>query len=118
MPEQSPLFVKVEALMPWMLAHTAKFPNAERARLARQIETTLFALHSHLVYAAKTDQTKTHLSSADAELEKLRFYLRLSVEMRYTSFDQYAYCAGQLNEIGNLLGAWIKKASASRDPAR
>lgn len=112
MSAQSPLFVKTEAFIAWLLNHTSKFPNRERARLARQIENAIFGFHSHLIYAAKTDQTLVYLRFADAELDKLRAYLRLALEMGYTSPDQYEYIAGQIIEIGKLLGAWIKKSSS------
>ena len=44
------------------------------------------------------------------ELDKLRTYLRLSLELRYTSENQYAHAAGHVTEIGKLLGGWIKTA--------
>lgn len=106
--QQSPIFIKTESFMKWLLDHTHKFPRYEQARLARQIEITIFALHENLLYAAKTPQTVHYLLIADAELDKLRTYLRLTLEFKYTAPNQYEYAAQQTLEIGKLLGGWLK----------
>ena len=107
---QSPLFVRTEAFMLWLLGHTRKFPREERFRLAARIEQTIFSFHESLLYAAKTSQSRNYLSKADAELDMLRTYLRFAVELGYTTPEQYAYIAEQTSEIGRLLGGWLKKA--------
>ena len=107
---RSPIFVKTEAFMVWLLEHTRKFPKHERFRLAKRLDDALFAFHEHLLFAAKTPQVAQHLRQADVELDKLRTYLRLSLELRYTSENQYAHAAGHVTEIGKLLGGWIKTA--------
>jgi four helix bundle protein len=111
MPNQSPIFVKTEAFMLWILNHTKKFPREERFRLAARIEQILFTFYENLLYAAKTHDTAHYLLKADAEFDMLRAYFRLALELKYTTPDQYKYIAEQTTEIGKLLGGWIKKAS-------
>lgn len=110
MSHQSPIFIKTEVFMMWLLQHTRKFPREERFRLAARIEQVLFAFHESLLYAAKADDTAHYLHKADAELDMLRTYLRFAVEWRYTAPDQYLYIAEQTAEIGKLLGGWMKMA--------
>jgi len=112
MSAQSPIFVKTEAFMLWLLDHTGKFPREERFRLAARIELVLFTFHESLLYAAKTKETARYLHKADAEFDMLRTYLRFALELKYTSPDQYHYMAEQMTEIGKLLGAWLKKSSS------
>lgn len=107
---EAPIFVKTETFMMWLLEHTIKFPKYERFRLARQIEDAIFNLHRHLLSAAKTQDKKIHLQAADIELDRLRAYLRLATELKYTSVGQYGYAAQQVTEIGKMLGGWLKKA--------
>jgi hypothetical protein len=107
--QQSPLFVKTESFMLWLLKHTQKFPREERFRLAARIDQTLFTFHESLVYAAKTGDAAYFLAKADAELDMLRTYLRFALELHYTSPQQYQYVAEQLTEIGKLLGGWLRK---------
>jgi 23S rRNA-intervening sequence protein len=107
---QSPIFIKTEALMLWMLHHTQKFPREERFRLAARIDQVFFTFHESLLYAVKTPDTKHYLGKADAEFDMLRTYLRFAVELGYTTPEQYQYIAEQMTEIGKLLGGWLKKA--------
>lgn len=48
------------------------------------------------------------LDLADAELDKMRLYLRLAVRWEWLSRGQYRHAAGQVTEIGRLLGGWKK----------
>jgi hypothetical protein len=112
MAQQSPIFVKVEAFLVWLLGHTRKFPKHERFRLAKRVEDAAFALHECLLYAARDQQAYPHLLQADVELDKLRTYLRLALEYQYTSRNQYGYAAQQVVEIGRLLGGWQKSIQA------
>lgn len=107
---QSPVFVKTEALMLWMLHHVRQFPREERFRLTARIEYVLFTFHESLLYAAKTKETAHYLRKADAEFDMLRTYLRFALELKYTTPDQYQYVAEQMTAIGRLLGGWLKKA--------
>ncbi|MEO8391831.1 MAG: diversity-generating retroelement protein Avd [Chloroflexota bacterium] len=110
MSQQSPIFIKTEAFMLWLLHHTQDFPREERFRLAARVEQVLFSFHESLLYAAKTTESAHYLCKADAELDMLRTYLRFALELSYTSPDQYRYIAEQTTEIGKLRGGWMKKA--------
>lgn len=110
MSHQSPIFAKTESFMVWLLEHTAKFPRHERFRLAKHMDDALFDFHRYLLRAAQSDQPLPHLKEADIALNALRTYLRLAVELTYTTPKQYQYAARQTTEIGKLLGGWMKKA--------
>lgn len=108
---QSPIFVKTEAFLLWLLQHTAKFPKHERFRLAKRIDDAMMDFHACLIRAARLHDTLSHLNAARVEFDKVQTYLRLSMELRYSSRDQFKYASEQLVEIGNLMGGWLKKAS-------
>lgn len=109
MSKQSPIFIKTEAFLLWLIQHTEKYPKHERFRLAKRIEDAAFEFHACLLQAVNPRQDKAEqLANATVELNKLRTYLRLAVECRYTSHGQYGYIAQQLTEIGKLLGGWQK----------
>ena len=107
--------------MVWLFEHTRKFPVHERFRLAKRIDDALFDFHSELLGAAvHPDRATTHLLQADLELDKLRTYLRLAMELHYTTPKQYAFIAGNTAELGKLLGGWqktLKSASGGSDLA-
>jgi len=99
--------------MLWLFQHTAKFPKYERFRLAKRMDDALLDFHGYLLGAAKTADVRKNLACADVELDKLRTYLRLSLEMEHTSQKQFRYASEQVSEIGQLLGGWLKKASSA-----
>lgn len=107
---QSPIFVKTEAFMLWLLHHTQNFPREERFRLASRVELIAFTFHESLIYAVKTQATAQYLRKADAEFDMLRTYMRFALELKYTTPDQYRYISEQMTEIGKLLGGWMRKA--------
>ena len=54
------------------------------------------------------------LDLADAELDKVRLYLRLASRWTWLSPGQYQHAAGYVTEMGRLLGGWKK---LTRQPA-
>jgi len=46
---------------------------------------------------------------ADVQLKQLRFYLRLSHDLRLLSTRRYEFASKKVEELGRLLGAWIAK---------
>lgn len=106
---QSPIFIKTEVFMKWLFEHTRKFPKSERFRLAKQIDDAMFAFHAAILAAAnRPEQAREHLLQADLELSRLRAYLRLAMEMRYTAQGQFGFASQQTAELGKLLGGWLK----------
>jgi len=101
-------------MLTWLLRHTEKFPHAEKFRMKQRVEDAAFQFHELLLRAVGGPaNARRHLPEAEVRLNQLRLYLRLCMELKLLSFDQYEHVARLLTEIGKLLGAWLKK-SASR----
>lgn len=109
----TPIFIKTYDLMAWMLPALAKFPKEQRFRLAARIEGSLFGFHDLILRAGRSRDKRQLLSDADLELEKLRLYLRLAQDTRCMSFQQYEHAARLVNEVGKLLGGWMKSIPAT-----
>lgn len=110
MAAQSPLFAKTEAFMLWLFQHTVSFPKHERFRLAKRIDDSLLNFHNLLVQASRAADKIAYLQQADVQLQLLRVYFRLAVELKYTTPEQYEHASSHLEELGKLLGGWQKKA--------
>jgi len=41
-------------------------------------------------------------------LDKLRILIRLSKDLHFISIRQYEFVANKVNEIGKMLGGWMK----------
>ena len=110
---ESPIFTKTHDLMVWLGQALERFPKSQRFRLAMRIDDALFAFHSALLLAVRSRERRLILQEADLELEKLRLYLRLAQELKCLSFKQYEHAIRMVNEVGKLLGGWIKKIPAT-----
>ena len=65
-------------------------------------------LQEQLITAAYADEPLPALRQADVTLATLRVYLRLCRDLQLLKFNQYEHVARMVNEIGRLLGGWIK----------
>ncbi len=107
--KQSPIFVRTYDLLRWLLPVTVKFPRQQRFVLAAALQRSAMALQEHLIEAAQGRRPKDSLQQADIALTKLRFYLRLSRDLELLSLGQYEHVIRMTNEIGRLLGGWLRK---------
>ncbi len=57
---------------------------------------------------ARGRQRANLLVAADAELDKVRFYLRLAFDWRWLTPGQYEHAGRMVAELGRLLGGWQK----------
>jgi hypothetical protein len=110
MTQESPVFAKSYDLLKWLLTATAKFPKQQRFVLARQIEDAAFALQRAL-HQARRDHAA--LAEADLALALLRAHLRLAVDLRFVSVNQYEHAARLVDEVGRLVGGWMRRADGA-----
>lgn len=115
---ESPLFAKTYDLLRWLTVRATTFPKAHRFRLAKRIEDAAFRFHELLLQAAWEKRAGSRLRlliEADVELDKLRFYLRLSAEedIHLMTVAQWGHVSRMVVEVGRLLGGWMKKENKS-----
>lgn len=113
--KQSPIFTRTYDLVKWLLQATAKFPRSQRFVLARTVQWAVLQFQERLIEAGMIEKRDpaaalARLEQADLLLVKLRFYLRLCHDLGMLSDGQYAHVAGMADEVGRLLGGWLKKA--------
>jgi hypothetical protein len=107
---ESPIFTKSYEMTKWLMEHTIKFPKSQRFVMAKRVEETVLNLYDALVEAAKSKSgAKGALLRADLELERLKHYLRLCVDLQLFSLKQYEHASHLAVEVGRLLGGWLKK---------
>jgi hypothetical protein len=96
----------------WLLQHTGKFPKSYRFSVAAKLENLILDFIELTTVANMRKQKLPLLEQADEKLAKLRLLFRLSYEMRFINLKSYEYGSKQMNELGRLLGGWIKKPGA------
>ena len=67
-----------------------------------------------LVESAYAREKRDLLRTASRRANALRYLLRLSKDLRLLSKDSYEFAAGRLDDIGRMLGGWLR--SVERRP--
>ncbi|MGQ9779655.1 MAG: diversity-generating retroelement protein Avd [Bacillota bacterium] len=85
-----------------------QFPKSEKHTLAAEIKRSMFRLLSLIIECNKKYYKKTTMQELDVELDILRSYIRLAMNLRFLPFKKYEVWAGYLNELGKMIGGWFK----------
>ncbi len=104
---ESPIFIRTDEMLAWLLRCTEKFPRSQRFRLGMRIEDAAFGFQE-AIQAAVRKRSGKYLADADVHLALLRRRLRLARELEFLSIGQYEHVARMTTELGRLLGAWMK----------
>ncbi len=107
---ESPIFARTYDLVRWLIPMTLQFPRNQRFVVAAAMQRAALGLQERLIEAVRLPDTGARLNAADVELDKLRFYLRLSQDMGYITLEQQHHAARIVAEIGKLLGGWQQRA--------
>ena len=96
----------------WLLQHTGKFPKSYRFSVAAKLENAILDFLEFATVANMRRDKLPLLKKADEALARLRLLFRLSYEMRFLNLKSYEFGSKQVNELGRLLGGWIKRPGA------
>jgi hypothetical protein len=107
--DEPAIFVKWMEFLKWLLPVTEKFPKRVRFTLADRINDLALDMVEDLLEAQYTKKKQAILRRANLRLEKLRVLLRISCEQQYLSHKAYDYAMRSINEVGRMLGGWIKQ---------
>ena len=101
--------------MLWLVPTVEKFPRSQKFLLGDRIQTTALDVVERLIEATYTRARRSALLAANLGIEKLRVLFRLVTEMRYLDERRYEHAARSLDEVGRLVGGWMKAdAEAAR----
>ncbi len=107
--EDLPIFIKWTEFIEWLFPHTEKFPKRARFTLALRLENLALDIIEDLVEARYTRDKKAILRGINLRLEKMRILLRLAHGFRYLSTQSYEFAVRSLNQVGSMIGGWIKQ---------
>jgi len=92
-----------------LLPATEQFPRRVRFTFADRINTLALDIVEDLVEARYSQNKRPILLRINLRLEKLRVLLRLCHKLKYLSHQGHEHSARSLNEIGRMLGGWLKQ---------
>jgi len=103
------IFTKTYDFILWMLNHTNKFPKSSRFSIAVRIENRLLDFLEIIIEANQLSNKVDKLTQADRILEFVRIFVRISKDMNFMNLSSYEFASRKLNELGRLLGGWLKQ---------
>jgi hypothetical protein len=120
MPDEMVIFTRTYDFLSWLLPLTEKFPRSQRFVVTARLLGAVLNFQELIIEAnaMRGQERAGKLRSADAELLKVRLYLRLSEKWGWMTPSQHQHAAGMIAEMGRLLGGWLKTVtSGSRGPS-
>ncbi len=103
------IFTRWVDFLEWLLPALDKFPKKIRLTFTQRIESLALDIVEDLVEARYTANRRLILKRANLRLEKLRVLMRIAHKMRYLSNESYRHCAKSIDEVGRMLGGWMKQ---------
>ncbi len=104
-----PVFVKWMDFLEWLLPVTERFPKRVRFTFSDRINHLSLDVVEDLVEACYARDKRSILQRANLRLEKIRVLLRLSNRMQYLDYRRYEFAMKGINEVGKMLGGWLKQ---------
>ncbi len=105
-------------LLAWLLPKAERFPRVYRHTVTQRLMDAAMDIQDGLfrAQAHRGKERKCALLDVDADLNRVRLYLRLAHHWRWLSHGQYEHVSRMVAEIGRLLGGWLRQlADSNRD---
>ena len=88
-----------------------KFPKSDKHSLGQFLQTRTLELLEELLLASKLpagSSKKQNLIGSSAKLELIKLLVRLAREVNALTDQQYILLQSHLQEVGQMLGGWIR----------
>ena len=110
MSEEMVIFTRTYDFITWLLPLAENFPRSQRFVVTQRLQNAALNFQELLIEAnsQRGAMRLEKLVAADAELRKVRLYLRLSQKWDWIKECQYRHASIRVAEIGKLLGGWKK----------
>ena len=101
-------------LILWLVPALDKFPRARKFSLGDRMEKLALDILELLIEAKYARVKSSMLAEANLKLEKLRFLVRLSKDLRCLGVKSYGHAAELIDDLGREVGGWLKQQRRDR----
>jgi four helix bundle protein len=114
MPDEMVIFTRTYDFISWLIPLTLNFPRSQRFVLTSRLQNAALNFQELIIEAnaQRNPNRALKLRAADAELLKVRLYLRLCERWQWITPGQYRHASAMVAEIGRLLGGWLKTVTS------
>ena len=105
-----PIFKKTYDLYKTFYSYRGTIPKQDRYTIWAKCENTILEIIEEILRASQSYKIEKlpALNHASLKLNLLRVSFRLMKEVRAIDNKRYVILEGQIDEIGRMLGGWIK----------
>lgn len=104
-----PIFKKSYDFLKEFYIFQLDFPKKDRYTIGQRCENYLLDILEGIIVAAQSKNNKlATLERTSAKLDLLKVFIRLASDLEILSDKRYIVCQSYLQEIGRMLGGWIK----------
>jgi len=107
--EDYPIFDQSYQLSLEIFKETMKFPKSQRYVISQRLQESAIQFIEEITLGFNSPEKLSALNRASDQLERLRILSRITFELNFWSFRVYGRLNKMINEIGKMLGGWIKK---------
>lgn len=92
----------------WLVPTVDKLPRSQKFTLGDRLQNSALSVLDALVEASDTHQPAVQLRKANLGLERLRYLVRLTLDLRLLDPRRYEFATSAIDEVGHLLEGWLK----------
>lgn len=108
MPKEVDAITKVYDYILWIIPKLEKFPRSHKFLLADRIENLVLDILESLIDAAYSKSKGDILRAANLKLERLRYLIRLSKDLKFINIKNYEFSSRAIHAIGTSIGGWLR----------
>lgn len=111
-----PIFQKAYELYKIFYGYIVHFPKKDRFTLGRKIENAMLDIMEFIVVAIQLSKSEklSVLQKTSIKLDFLKILIRLAKDLKILDYKKYLTLESHIQEIGKMLGGWIKSSSVSK----
>ena len=113
MAEADNILTKLHLLLLYVVPQLGKFPRDQKFVLGDRIQVKLMEVQESCLRAYYGKEKRGPLSEANMTLESTRHLIRLAHGLRLFSNHTYAVLSEKVDEVGRMIGGWLKSAVPS-----
>ncbi len=108
------LIPKYEQYMEYIYSVVLKLPRTEKFNIGMDIKSIMHRCLENIIYLSFCEKSSnrklSYCSLIDSEFKIQRIYIRVMYKQKYINEKKYMYCISMLDELGRMLGGYIKYA--------
>lgn len=107
-----PIFKKTYDFLKEFYVFELDFPKKDRYTLGQRCENCVLDILEGIIVAAQSEKHEKlkSLIAVSNKIDLLKVFIRLAFDTKALNEKRYIVCQNYLQEIGRMIGGWVKSA--------